>query len=61
MKEVLTKSFWRGVTKTFYQALEGPPPKSTPSQTAAEKAPESKPSPEAQPSTADDGTRSRAS
>lgn len=27
MKEVLTKSFWRGVTKTFYQALEGPPSK----------------------------------
>jgi hypothetical protein len=26
MKEVLTKSFWQGVKKTFYEALEGPPP-----------------------------------
>jgi len=25
MKEVLTKSFWRGVKKTFHDALEGPP------------------------------------
>jgi hypothetical protein len=26
MKEVLTKSFWQGVKKTFYEALEDPPP-----------------------------------
>ena len=26
MKEVFTKSFWRGVRKTFDQALEDPPP-----------------------------------
>jgi hypothetical protein len=26
MNEVLTKSFWQGVKKTFYDALEGPPP-----------------------------------
>jgi hypothetical protein len=25
MKEVLTKSFWRDVKKTFQDALEGPP------------------------------------
>jgi hypothetical protein len=25
MKEVLTKSFWQGVKKTFYEALENPP------------------------------------
>ena len=26
MKEVLTKSFWKDVKKTFDEALEGPPP-----------------------------------
>jgi len=26
MKEVFTKSFWQGVKKTYYEALEGPPP-----------------------------------
>ncbi len=25
MKEVLTKKFWQGVKKTFYEALEEPP------------------------------------
>jgi hypothetical protein len=25
MKEVFTKSFWEGVKKTFYDALEDPP------------------------------------
>jgi hypothetical protein len=25
MKEVLTRSFWRDVKKTFHDALEGPP------------------------------------
>ncbi len=29
MKEVLTKSFWEGVKKTFHEALEGPPPAGT--------------------------------
>jgi len=25
MKELLTKTFWQGVKKTFYDALENPP------------------------------------
>jgi len=25
MKEVFTKSFWQGVKKTYYEALESPP------------------------------------
>jgi hypothetical protein len=25
MKEVFTKSFWKGVKKTFHEALDGPP------------------------------------
>jgi hypothetical protein len=29
MKEVLTKSFWEGVKKTFDEALEGPPSEET--------------------------------
>ena len=29
MKEVLTKSFWKDVKKTFDEALEGPPAEST--------------------------------
>ena len=29
MKEVLTKSFWLGVKKTFYEARDGAPPQST--------------------------------
>jgi hypothetical protein len=36
MKEVLTKSFWEGVKKTFHEALEGPPPTDNASQTPAE-------------------------
>jgi hypothetical protein len=35
MKEVLTKSFWQGVKKTFYEALEGPPPTHDASQAPA--------------------------
>jgi hypothetical protein len=27
MKEVLTKSFWQGVRKTFYEAMESEPAK----------------------------------
>jgi hypothetical protein len=30
MKEVLTKSFWQGVKKTFYEALESQPTKEDP-------------------------------
>jgi hypothetical protein len=36
MKEVLTKSFWQSVKKTFNEALEGPPPKDNASQAPAE-------------------------
>ena len=25
MKELLTKSFWQGVKKAYYEALDGPP------------------------------------
>ena len=35
MKEVLTKSFWQGVKKTFYEALEGPPLEDNASQAPA--------------------------
>jgi hypothetical protein len=31
MKEVLTKSFWHGVKKTYDEALAGPPPTKVPS------------------------------
>lgn len=36
MKEVFTKRFWEGVKKTFDEALEGPPPVNTGSQSPAE-------------------------
>jgi hypothetical protein len=36
MKEVLTKSFWQRVKKTFDEAREGPPLANTASQTPAE-------------------------
>jgi len=36
MKEVLTKRFWRGVKKTFYEALEDPPPPDSASQVPSE-------------------------
>jgi hypothetical protein len=35
MKEVLTKSFWQSVKKTFKEALEGPPPDDSASQAPA--------------------------
>jgi hypothetical protein len=41
MKEVLTKTFWRGVKKTFYEALEDPPPEDSASQTPPEGNPNS--------------------
>jgi hypothetical protein len=36
MKEVLTKSFWQGVKKTFHEALKGPRPEDSASQAPAE-------------------------
>jgi hypothetical protein len=36
MKEVLTKSFWQGVKKTFHEALEEPSPRDNASSTPAE-------------------------
>jgi hypothetical protein len=36
MKEMLTKSFWQDVKRTFYTALEGPPAKDNSSQAPAE-------------------------
>jgi hypothetical protein len=36
MKEVLTKSFWEGVKKTFHEALEDPPPADDSLRTPAE-------------------------
>ena len=35
MKEVLTKSFWQGVKKTFYEAMESPPAKQDAAQVPA--------------------------
>ncbi len=35
MKEVLTKSFWQGVKKTFYEAMEPEPAKIDTAQTPA--------------------------
>ena len=36
MKEVLTKSFWHGVKKTYDEALAGPPPTKVPSAASVE-------------------------
>jgi hypothetical protein len=47
MKEVLTKSFWSGVKKTFYDALEEPPPESKTSQIPAGNGAKKPPEPEA--------------
>ena len=47
MKEVLTKTFWRGVRRTFYEALEAPPSKDTASPAAAEGDPKTSSTPEA--------------
>jgi len=66
MKEVLTKRFWRGVTKTFYEALEGTPRKGSASHASTEvkpqesRAAEARPSPEVEASSADAGARSKA-
>jgi hypothetical protein len=37
MKEVLTKSFWQGVKKTFYEAMESEPAKENASEVPAAK------------------------
>jgi hypothetical protein len=39
MKEILTKSFWQGVKKTFHEALEEPPTADNALQTPAEGGP----------------------
>jgi hypothetical protein len=44
MKEVLTKSFWQGVKKTFHEALKGPPAEDNASQAPAEANPNTMPS-----------------
>lgn len=49
MKEVLTKSFWREVKRTFYTALEGPPAEENTSQTTADTRPKDAPEPETAP------------
>jgi hypothetical protein len=36
VNEVFTKSFWKGVKKTFDQAREDPPPANSASETPAE-------------------------
>lgn len=41
MKEVLTKSFWQSVKKTFDEALEDPPPQDNASQAPAKVNPKS--------------------
>ena len=50
MKEVLTKSFWQGVKKTYEEALEGPPPKDGVSEAPAEGSLDPSPTPEKTPS-----------
>jgi hypothetical protein len=52
MKEVLTKSFWQGVKKTFYQALEDPPPEGDPALTPTADNPKASPTADAPPSSA---------
>jgi hypothetical protein len=48
VKEVLTKSFWQGVKKTYDEALEGPPPKDGPPAAPAEISVDPSPTPETQ-------------
>ncbi len=53
MKEVLTKSFWQGVKKTFYEAMEPPPVKDdaarAPAAGPGDAPPSEKPSPPSSP------------
>jgi hypothetical protein len=39
MKEILSKSFWQSVKRTFYTALEGPPAEDNAAQASAESKP----------------------
>ncbi len=43
MKELLTKTFWTGVKKTYDDALKGPPPEEKTLPPAAEPTPDSHP------------------
>jgi hypothetical protein len=52
MNEILTKSFWQGVKKTFYTALEGPPPEDRASHPPSECNPDASSTSEAPPSSA---------
>jgi hypothetical protein len=52
MKELLTKNFWQGVKKTFYKALEDPPPEDNASQAPAESNPKPPSTSNAPPSSA---------
>jgi hypothetical protein len=49
MKELLTKTFWQGVKKTYDDALKGPPPADKTLQPAAEPIPDSPPEHPGQP------------
>ncbi len=49
MKEVLTKSFWRDVKRTFYTALKGPPAEDNNAQAPAESNPKDSPKSESPP------------
>jgi hypothetical protein len=51
MKELLTKTFWQGVKKTYDDALKGPPPEDktlAPAEPSTEPTPDSPP-PQSQP------------
>jgi hypothetical protein len=52
VKEVLTKSFWQGVKKTFNEALEGPAPTDDASQDPAADDSKAPPTSDAPPSSA---------
>jgi hypothetical protein len=43
MKELLTKSFWQGIKKTYDEALKGPPPEEKTIEPAAGATPDSPP------------------
>lgn len=45
MKELLTKTFWQGVKKTYDDALKGPPPEDKSPQALPEPTPDSHPEP----------------
>ena len=50
MKEVLTKSFWLGVKKTFYEARDGPPQDDNTTKAVEEGKEKPAPAPESPPS-----------